>query len=140
MLRFRFPRCPPFRICFRELAPSELKHAFADAGSAPGNLESSQCQSFFFFVPSCAVYVSCMVHGRRIHLLPCALLTFRYPVRIADNKSIILQTSAPRNQSCFRAGRQIPHPAHRTLSQTGRSDRFLLLRTPTSAAPVLLPK
>ena len=83
---------------------------------------------------------SCMVHGRRIHLLPCALLTFRYPVRIADNKSIILQTSAPRNQSCFRAGRQIPHPAHRTLSQTGRSDRFLLLRTPTSAAPVLLPK
>lgn len=51
MLRFRFPRCPPFRICFRELAPSELKHAFADAGSAPGNLEFSQCQSFLSRLP-----------------------------------------------------------------------------------------
>lgn len=73
MLRFRFPRCPPFRICFRELAPSELKHAFADAGSAPENLESSQCQSFFFFVPSCAVYVSRMVRGRHI-IAFCSIL------------------------------------------------------------------
>ena len=131
------------RIRLRESwkVPDEAKAAVRSAASLllpnalrqlSGFPESAGCEADKRF--------SCMVHGRRIHLLPCALLTFRYPVRIADNKSIILQTSAPRNQSCFRAGRQIPHPAHRTLSQTGRSDRFLLLRTPTSAAPVLLPK
>ena len=37
MLRFRFPRCPPFRICFRELAPSELKHAYRLSSEAAGS-------------------------------------------------------------------------------------------------------
>ena len=131
------------RIRLRESwkVPDEAKAAVRSAASLllpnalrqlSGFPESAGCEADKRF--------SCMMRGRRIRLLPYALLTFRCPVRIADNKSIILRTAAPRNQSCFRAGRQIPHPAPRTLFRTGRSGRFLLLRTPASAAPVLLPK
>lgn len=68
MLRFRFPRRTPFRICFREPAPSELKHAFTDAGSAPGGQDSSRFRVF------------CLV-CRYIHFLltPSAPLKARNP-------------------------------------------------------------
>lgn len=68
----RFHRCwqcarRPGLLAFQSfLSRLPLYTLLADAVCTPESPESSQCQSFFFFVPSCAIYVSCC---RRAHAM-----------------------------------------------------------------------